>query len=136
GEYVALAASLEYLGEKFDNGGALVLGETLEAATASYLKNARSPSRKVHELDNRGSTFYLTLYWARALADQTSDAALARRFEPVARALEENEATILSELNGAQGPPQDIGGYYMVDEELAEAALRPSATLNGTIQGL
>lgn len=136
GEYMALAASLEHLGETFDNAGARVLGETLEAATASYLKNARSPSRKVHELDNRGSTFYLTLYWARALADQTSDAALAHRFEPVALALEENETTILSELNGAQGPPQDIGGYYLVDRGLAEAALRPSATLNGIIQGL
>ena len=136
GEYMALAASLEHLGEKFDNAGALVLGKTLETATASYLKNARSPSRKVHELDNRGSTFYLTLYWARALADQTSDAALAGRFQPVATALEKNEAAILSELNGAQGSPQDIGGYYMPDKKLAEAALCPSATLNGIIQGL
>jgi isocitrate dehydrogenase len=136
GEYMALAASLQHLGEEFDNAGALVLGEALDAATASYLKNARSPSRKVHELDNRGSTFYLTLYWARALADQTSDAALADRFEPVAAALEENEATILSELNGAQGPPQDVGGYYKPDTELARAALCPSATLNGIIQGL
>jgi isocitrate dehydrogenase len=136
GEYMALAASLQHLGEEFDNVGALVLGEALDQATASYLKKARSPSRKVHELDNRGSTFYLTLYWARALADQTSDAALADRFGPVATALEENEAIILSELNGAQGPPQDVGGYYMPDAELAGAALRPSATLNEIIRGL
>ncbi len=112
GEYMALAASLQHLGEEFDNAGALVLGKALDSATASYLRNARSPSRKVHELDNRGSTFYLTLYWARALADQTTDPALAERFEPVASALEENEETILAELNGAQGSPQDVGGYY------------------------
>ena len=133
---MARGASLQHLGEEFDNAGALVLGEALDQATAIYLKNARSPSRKVHELDNRGSTFYLTLYWARALADQTSDAALADRFGPVATALEENEATILSELTGAQGPPQDVGGYYMPDPELAGAAMRPSATLNEIIQGL
>jgi len=136
GEYMALGASLEHLGEQFGNEGALVLGKALESATASYLMNARSPSRVVHELDNRGSTFYLTLYWARALADQTSDAALAERFAPVAAAMEENEATILAELNAPQGPPQDVGGYYMPDGELATAALCPSATLNGIIEGL
>ncbi|MFC1661175.1 NADP-dependent isocitrate dehydrogenase [Gemmatimonadota bacterium] len=136
GEYMALGASLQHLGEQFGNAGALVLGETLETATASYLRNARSPSRKVHELDNRGSTFYLTLYWARALADQTTDAALAERFGPVALALEENEGTILSELNGAQGSPQDVGGYYMPDVDLATAAMCPSGTLNRIIGGL
>jgi isocitrate dehydrogenase len=136
GEYMALAASLQHLGEKFENAGALVLGETLETATASYLRNARSPSRKVHELDNRGSTFYLTLYWARALADQKTDAALAARFAPVAAALEENEAAIVAELNGAQGSPQDVGGYYQPDQELATAAMCPSPILNGIIQGL
>lgn len=136
GEYMALGASLQHLGEQFDNAAALLLGEALDTATASYLMNARSPSRKVHELDNRGSTFYLTMYWARALADQTTDAALAERFRPVAAALEENEDIILSELNGAQGPPQDIGGYYQPNEDLATAALCPSATLNGIIQGL
>jgi isocitrate dehydrogenase len=136
GEYMALAASLQHLGEKFENGGALVLGETLETATASYLKNARSPSRKVHELDNRGSTFYLTLYWARALAEQKTDLALAARFAPVAAALEENEDAILSELNGVQGPPQDVGGYYQPDPELATAAMCPSGILNGIIKGL
>jgi isocitrate dehydrogenase len=133
GEYMALGASLQHLGEQFENGGALVLGEALDSATASYLRNARSPSRKVHELDNRGSTFYLTLYWARALADQTSDPALAERFAPVAEALERNEETILSELNGAQGAAQDLGGYYKPSLELTDAAMCPSPTLNRII---
>jgi isocitrate dehydrogenase len=136
GEYMALGASLQHLGEQFDNAEARLLGEALDTATAGYLMNARSPSRKVHELDNRGSTFYLTLYWARAMADQTSDPALADRFGPVAAALEENEPTILAELNGAQGPRQDVGGYYMPDENLATAAMCPSPTLNGIIQAL
>jgi len=136
GEYMALGASLQHLGEEFDNAGARVLGEALDTATAAYLMNARSPSRKVHELDNRGSTFYLTLYWARALADQSSDPALADRFGPVATALEDNEETILSELNGAQGPPQDVGGYYLPNLESANAVMCPSATLNGVIKGL
>ncbi len=136
GEYMALGASLQHLGEEFDNAAALGLGEALDSATASYLRNARSPSRKVHELDNRGSTFYLTLYWARALADQTADPALAERFKPVASALEENEDVILAELNGAQGSPGDVGGYYQPNEELATAAMCPSGTLNGIIRGL
>jgi isocitrate dehydrogenase len=136
GEYMALGASLQHLGEQFENAGALVLGEALDAATASYLMNARSPSRKVHELDNRGSTYYLTQYWARALAGQETDPALAERFKPVAAALEENEETILSELNGVQGPAQDIGGYYKPNPELATGAMCPSATLNGIIEGL
>jgi isocitrate dehydrogenase len=136
GEYMALGASLQHLGEQFDNAEARLLGEALDEATAAYLRNARSPSRKVHELDNRGSTFYLTLYWARALADQAADPALAERFGPVASALEGNEETILAELNGAQGPPQDVGGYYMPDQELAYGAMCPSATLNAIIQGI
>ena len=136
GEYMALGASLQHLGEQFENAGALVLGETLDTAVAAYLKNARSPSRKVHELDNRGSTFYLTMYWARALANQTVDAALAERFAPVAAALEENEDAILAELNGAQGDPQDVGGYYQPLADLAEAAMCPSPILNGIIDGL
>jgi isocitrate dehydrogenase len=136
GEYMALGASLQHLGEKFDNAEARLLGEALDAATGSYLRNARSPSRKVHELDNRGSTFYLALYWARAMADQTDNPGMAERFEPVAKALEENEETILSELNGAQGPPQDVGGYYMRDPALADGAMRPSATFNRIIDGL
>jgi isocitrate dehydrogenase len=136
GEYMALGASLQHLGESFENAGALVLGEALDAAVGTYLRNARSPSRKVHELDNRGSTFYLTMYWARALADQTADAELAQRFAPVAAALEENEDAILAELNGVQGPPQDVGGYYKPDLEQATAAMCPSPILNGIIQGL
>jgi isocitrate dehydrogenase len=136
GEYMALAASLQHLGEQFDNAGALVLGDALDSATAQYLNNARSPSRKVNEIDNRGSTFYLTLYWARALATQDADASLAERFGPVAAALAEHEEAIVSELNAAQGPPQDVGGYYMPDPIQAGAALRPSATLNGIIDGV
>jgi isocitrate dehydrogenase len=136
GEYMALGASLEHLGEKFDNAGARVLADALDAATAAYLENARSPSRKVLELDNRGSTFYLTLYWARALAEQQGDPELAKRFVPVAAALAENEAKILSELNAPQGSPEDVGGYYLRDQELADAAMRPSATLNAVIDGI
>ncbi|HSM61275.1 MAG TPA: NADP-dependent isocitrate dehydrogenase, partial [Longimicrobiales bacterium] len=136
GEYLALAASLQHLGEKFDNAGARVLADALDAATARYLENARSPSRAVHELDNRGSTFYLTLYWAGALAEQGGDPALAEVFGPVAAALAENEGRIVSELNTAQGSPQDIGGYYLPDPDLVAAAMRPSATLNGIIDGL
>ncbi len=133
GEYMALAASLQHLGERFDNPGAVVLAETLETATATYLENARSPSRQVHELDNRGSTFYLTRYWAEALAEQSSDPALADRFRPLAAALVDNEAQILAELLDAQGPPQDLGGYYKPDLDRAGAAMRPSATLNGIL---
>ena len=136
GEYMALSASLEHLGERFDNGGARVLADALGAATADYLEHARYPSRKVGEIDNRGSTFYLTLYWARALAEQQADAALAARFAPVAAALADNEERIMAELNGAQGSPQDIGGYYMPDLERAGAAMRPSATLNAIIDGI
>ena len=136
GEYMALAASLQHLGEQFDNPGAFVLGDALDSATAGYLDNARSPSRKVGELDNRGSTFYLTLYWAQALAAQTTDAALAERFAPVAAALADNEARIVSELNDVQGPAQDVGGYYMPDETRAGAVLRPSSTLNTILESV
>jgi len=135
GEYMALGASLQHLGEQFGNEGARVLGAALDDATGQYLLDARSPSRKVGELDNRGSTFYLTLGWARALAQQSEDEALAARFAPIAGALQSNEATILEELNGAQGPAQDIGGYYRPDSDRAEAAMRPSATLNRIIDG-
>jgi isocitrate dehydrogenase len=136
GEYLALAASLQHLGEEFDNGGARVLGDALDAATARYLEAARSPSRKVGELDNRGSTFYLALYWAQALAAQDADSDLAARFGPVAAALAENEAVIVAELNGAQGARQDLGGYYMPDAARAAAAMRPSGTLNGIVDAI
>jgi isocitrate dehydrogenase len=136
GEYMALAASFQHLGEQFDSRSAVVLADTLDQATAQYLQNGREPARKVGELDNRGSTFYLSLYWAQALAVQTSDPALAERFGPIAAALSENESRILSELNAAQGSPQDIGGYYRPDPALADAAMRPSDTLNRVIDGI
>ncbi len=136
GEYMALAASLQHLGEDFDNPGARVLGDALDTATADYLENARSPSRKVNELDNRGSTFYLTLYWAQALASQGTDTALAERFSPVAAALAEHEEQILRELNSAQGDAQDLGGYYRPNNARAAAAMCPSETLNGIIAGV
>jgi isocitrate dehydrogenase len=136
GEYLALAASLQHLGEQFDNARARVLADALDAATAHYLDNARAPSRKVNEIDNRGSTFYLTLYWARALADQRKDAELAELFAPVAAALAESERTIVRELDAAQGSAVELGGYYRPDPDLAAAAMRPSATLNGIIDEL
>ncbi len=130
GEFLALAASLDHLGEHYDNAGARLLGGTLDEATAELLLNRKTPSRKVHELDNRGSQFYLALYWAQALAAQSKDARLAARFAPVAEALAANEAKIVEELNDAQGSPQDLGGYYKPDPALVDAAMRPSATLN------
>jgi isocitrate dehydrogenase len=133
GEFLALAVSLDHLGETFDNPGARILGAALDEATTRYLLTNKGPSRKVNELDNRGSHFYVAMYWAEALAAQTQDAALAGRFAKVAAALAEAEPAILAELNGAQGPAQDIGGYFMPDEELASQAMRPSATLNAII---
>jgi isocitrate dehydrogenase len=132
GEYMALAASLQHLGEQFDNEAARVLGDTLDEATAEYLANARAPAYKVHEIDNRGSTYYLTLYWARALAKR-SEGGVAARFGPVASALEKAEGKILAELAAAQGSPQDIGGYYKPDPVRAAAAMRPSGTLNAIV---
>ena len=136
GEYMALAASLQHLGEQFDNAGARVLGDALDRATAAYLDNARSPSRNVNELDNRGSTFYLTLYWAQALAEQTDDPALADRFAPVAAQLTEHADTINDELIAAQGDPVDLGGYFQPDPAKAAAAMRPSKTLNDILAAI
>jgi isocitrate dehydrogenase len=130
GEYMALAASLQHLGESFDNSDALILAETLDAAVARYLENGRSPSRVVDELDNRGSTFYLALYWAQAIAAQTSDPTLAERFQKVAAALAEKEAEIVETLIDVQGEPQDVGGYYKPELEKANAAMCPSAAFN------
>ena len=130
GEFLALAVSLEDLGFKNGNKGASVLGAALDKANGRILENDKSPQRKVGELDNRGSHFYLAMYWARALADQTDDPALAARFRAIAEQLEANETQIVSELNGVQGKPLDIGGYYRMDEALTSAAMRPSATLN------
>jgi len=133
GEFLALAVSLEHLAERYDNAGARVLGETLDDATTKYLLNDKSPSRKVGQIDNRGSHFYLAMYWAQALAAQDANPQLKARFGKVAEALTANEAKITGELNGAQGKPVDIGGYYWPDPELAAKAMRPSATLNEII---
>jgi isocitrate dehydrogenase len=136
GEYMALAASLRHLGEQFDKRSAIVLADALERATGDYLQNGREPARKVGELDNRGSTFYLSLYWAQALAAQTEEATLAERFRPAAAALADSEAQIVAELNAAQGAPQDLGGYYRPDAARAAAAMRPSTTFNDIIDGV
>lgn len=133
GEILALAASLEDLGYKTNNKTASILAETLDEATRVFLNNRKSPSRVVHELDNRGSHFYLALYWAQALAEQNEDAALQTRFEKLAQQLEANETTIIDELNAAQGPPVDMGGYYLPDTEKITAAMRPSATFNAIL---
>jgi isocitrate dehydrogenase len=136
GEYCALVPSLEMIVENTGNDKAAVLAETLDIAIAKYLENGRLPSRKVNEIDNRGSTFYLTLYWAQALAAQDKDKEIQERFLPVAKALEENEAKITQELLDAQGAPVDIGGYYLPDEKLATEEMRPSPTLNAIIDAL
>jgi isocitrate dehydrogenase len=136
GEYCALVPSLELVAANTSNAKAKVLAETLDAAIAKYLENGRLPSRKVNEIDNRGSTFYLALYWAQALAGQDKDAALKDRFIPVARELEQNEAKIAGELLDAQGHPVDIGGYYLPDEEKTARQMRPSPTFNAIIDAL
>ncbi|PKA68443.1 isocitrate dehydrogenase [Pseudomonas baetica] len=136
GEFLALAASLEHLGVNYDNPKALVLSKTLDQATGQFLDNNKSPSRKVGNIDNRGSHFYLAMYWAQALAAQTEDAALQAQFATLAKTLTENEATIVAELNAAQGKPVDIGGYYHANAELISKAMRPSATLNAAIAAL
>ncbi|MGB9701880.1 MAG: NADP-dependent isocitrate dehydrogenase [Candidatus Kapaibacteriota bacterium] len=136
GEYCALVPSLELIYEKTKNEKVAVLAETLDLAVGKYLENARYPSRKVNEIDNRGSSFYLALYWAESLAEQTKDADLAKRFAPVAKQLKENEAKINEELLAAQGHPTDIGGYYFPDLELTTKAMRPSPTFNAIIDAL
>lgn len=136
GEFLALAVSLEHLGQTQNNAKALVLAETLDAATEKFLANDKSPARKVGQIDNRGSHFYLALYWAEALAAQTKDAGLQTRFIPLAKALAENEEKINEELISAQGKPQHIGGYYNPNDDLASAAMRPSETLNTALASL
>lgn len=133
GEFLALAVSLEHLGKTFDNDRALVLSDTLDEANTNYLQNDKSPSRKVNEHDNRGSHFYLAMYWARALANQTKDTELAERFKPLADKLEANEEQINKELIDAQGSPQEINGYYWPDRSLVYEKMRPSQTLNEII---
>ncbi|OGR76970.1 MAG: isocitrate dehydrogenase (NADP(+)) [Elusimicrobia bacterium GWC2_64_44] len=136
GEFSALGASLEHLGNMFKNQKALVLAETLDSAVAKFLDNNKSPARKVGEIDNRGSHYYLALYWAQALAAQDKDAALKERFAETARQLEAGEEKITAELIGAQGKPVDMGGYYHPDRVKTGAAMRPSAALNGIIGAL
>lgn len=136
GEFLALAASLEHLGVNYNNPKALVLSKTLDQATGQFLDNNKSPSRKVGNIDNRGSHFYLAMYWAQALAAQTEDAALQAQFATLAKTLTENEANIVAELNAVQGKPVDIGGYYHADAELISKAMRPSATFNAAIAAL
>ena len=136
GEFLALSVSLEDLGYKTENTKAQVLAETLNQATAKFLVERKSPSRVVNELDNRGSHFYLALYWAQALSEQSTDDELRSQFVPVAEALGDAEATIITELNSAQGKPVDIGGYYLPDPERVEAAMRPSTTLNGILDSV
>jgi isocitrate dehydrogenase len=136
GEFSALAASLDHLGSTLGNTRAKLIGEALDVAIGKFLDNNKSPARRVGQIDNRGSHFYLATYWAEALAAQTSDTELAARFAGVARALVDNEAQINAELIGAQGRPVDLGGYYQPDPAKVAAAMRPSPTLNTIIDGL
>ncbi len=133
GEFLALAVSLEDLGQKTNNGDALILAETLDRANSKYLDNAKSPSSKVHELDNRGSHFYLALYWAEELANQDKNLDLKAKFEPLSQQLKENEVAIVAELTAAQGRAVEIGGYYHLDEQKVSRAMRPSGILNEAI---
>lgn len=136
GEFLALSVSLEHLGEKYGNEQAKLMGETLDQATAKLLEENKSPSRKVNQIDNRGSHYYLALYWAEMLAAQEKDAGLKEVFSHVARELADNEDKISSELLAAQGASVDIGGYYQPDEEVAAKEMRPSETLNQIINSI
>jgi isocitrate dehydrogenase len=135
GEFLALAVSLEHLAERHGITRAKILAATLDEASAQYLLNDKAPSRDAGELDNRGTHFYLALYWAQALAAQDDDPELKAEFAPLANQLAANEAKIIDELNTVQGRPVDLGGYYLPSEPMADAAMRPSATLNGIIAG-
>jgi isocitrate dehydrogenase len=136
GEFFALAASLEHLATTTGNTKAQVLADTLDRATGTFLEQDRSPGRKIGTIDNRGSHFYLGLYWAQELAGQTADAELAAKFAGLAKALTESEGKIVEELVAVQGKAVDIGGYYRPNEQLVEQAMRPSATLNQAIDSL
>ena len=134
GEFLALGASFEDLGTKSGNKRATLLGKTLDAAIGKLLENDKGPSRKTGELDNRGSQFYLAMYWAQELAAQTEDKELAEHFAPLAKTLAENEDAIVAELAEVQGNPVDIGGYYYPDREKTTAVMRPSKTFNAALQ--
>jgi isocitrate dehydrogenase len=133
GEFAALAASLEHLGESRHNEKAAILAVTLDQATGKVLENNKSPSRKVGEIDNRGSHFYLALYWAQALAAQDQDGGLKQHFAPIARQLESNETKIIEEIDAVQGNAVELGGYYHPDPGMVKAAVRSSQTLNAII---
>ncbi len=135
-QHHTLAASLEHLAETYGNAKANVLAKTLDQATGRFLDTNKSPSRKVGQIDNRGSHFYLAQYWAQALAEQNDDAELKAQFAPLAETLLRQEETIVGELNGAQGKPVDIGGYYHSEPQASSAAMRPSNTLNAALASL
>ena len=136
GEFLALQASFEHLAQTQNNKKAQILADALDEANAKFLATDKSPARKVGQIDNRGSHFYLAMYWAEALANQTADSEMSAKFAPVAKAMQENEAKINEELIAAQGKSQDVGGYYHPNSEEAYAAMRPSATLNGIVDGI
>jgi isocitrate dehydrogenase len=136
GEFLALAVSLEDFARKHDNAKAKVIAAALDKANGAFLNNNKSPSRKVGELDTRGSHFYLAMYWAQALAEQDDDAELKALFTPVAQALAGNETKIVAELNSVQGKSVDLGGYYCPDKVKTAEVMRPSASLNAIIDGL
>ncbi|MDX1315527.1 MAG: NADP-dependent isocitrate dehydrogenase, partial [Eudoraea sp.] len=134
GEFMALAVSLDFLGHKYKNSRAQILASALDEATEQFLEEDRSPSRKVGELDTRGSHFYLAMYWAKALAKQSDHPELQEKFAPLANMLESQSQTILQELLDAQGKSQDIGGYYLPDPEKIGQAMRPSASFNTILE--
>ncbi|MCR4287716.1 MAG: NADP-dependent isocitrate dehydrogenase, partial [Deltaproteobacteria bacterium] len=136
GEFLALGVSLEHMANVFKNKKAQALSDALDKANGKILEFNRTPARKVGELDNRGSHFYLALYWAEALAGQTDDTDLQKRFAKPAKQLADNEAKILAELTAAQGKPQDIGGYYRPNLEKTSKAMRPSATFNSIVDSI
>jgi isocitrate dehydrogenase len=136
GEFLALAVSIEELGEKTGNAKARTLGAALDWANGQVLENDKSPQRKIGEIDNRGSHFYLAFYWAQALATQAENAELRAKFLPIAAALRESETRIVAELNGVQGTPVDLGGYYFPDANATARAMRPSATFNGILDAI
>ncbi|NCN23157.1 MAG: NADP-dependent isocitrate dehydrogenase, partial [Gallionella sp.] len=136
GEFLALGVSLEHLAQKFNHPQAQLLADTLDEANGKILENNRTPSRKLGEIDNRGSHFYLALYWAQALATQTREKAIAARFTALAKTLTDNEAKINAELIAAQGKPVDMGGYYHPDFARTSGAMRPSATFNAALASI
>ena len=136
GEFLALSAAFEFVADKTDNARAGLLGRTLDTATGRVLDEGRSPERKVGELDNRGSHFYLALYWAQALAEQTDDEEAAGLFGDLAERLAADEEKIVGELNGVQGSEVDLGGYFHVDRDKTDAVMRPSETFNDALAGL